>query len=187
MLQPQGSIALTEDFTSPHVYPWWFYFCFSVLMNLELKATFPRTVFSHVFWHTWVMTSVFMCNTSLTSTMCKTRDEVLEWGELSLQVIDSASVALFSLCELPISPHWMVPKPTEVFLMITAYFWHEHFCRQRIVTASSPINNSADKNERKVSGEENEKQPSVQVTQLQPVSNQISTTVCLLGLITIEY
>lgn len=96
-------------------------------------------------------------------------------------------MSLFSFCELPIGPHWMIPKPTIVFLMTAACLWHEHFSEHIILTASHPINICTDKNEHEVSQEVNEKELSVQMTQLQPVSNQISTTTYLLCLLPTEY
>lgn len=54
-------------------------------------------------------------------------------------------MSLFSFCELPIGPHWMISKPAVVFLMTAACLWHEHFSEHIILTASHPINNCTDK------------------------------------------
>lgn len=101
------------------------------------------------YWHTQVMTFVFMSNSNLGNNMCKGTSKPLEQGELLLASNWlSKHIPVFFLWVTYWS-HWIVPKPTEVFLMTAACLWQEHFSEHIIMTASHPINNFADKMKKK--------------------------------------
>jgi len=64
--------------------------CLSTVILFLFPFIYENRAYSYVskdsifsgFWHTWVMTDVFMCNPSLTSNTCKARGKLLEQGEL---------------------------------------------------------------------------------------------------------